>query len=139
MAPAITLLPRSRSPKTSPLCVCHPTLLNSIRSKTSGNICAATNSRSPSSTTTTTSSIKPATHGTSLNKIQSASRQSPHEHGKQSIIRAVGIRSAPALQVTRSLSLTQHLVPDLFHGFEALPGFVRERHDSVAARLVMRD
>jgi hypothetical protein len=28
MAPAITLLPRSRSPKTSPLCVCRPTLLN---------------------------------------------------------------------------------------------------------------
>ena len=58
MAPAIILLPRSRSPKTSPLSVCHPTLPNSIRSKTSGNICAATNSPSPSSTTTTTSSIK---------------------------------------------------------------------------------
>src|SRR6202043_3374184 len=90
-APAIILLPRSPSPKTSPLCVCHPTLLSSIRSKTSGNICAATNSRSPSSTTTTTSLIKPATHGTSLNTIQSASPQSPHEHGQQSIIRAVGI------------------------------------------------
>jgi hypothetical protein len=60
--------------------------------KTSGNICAATNSRSPSSTTTTTSLIKPATHGTSLNKIQTASRQSPPEHGQQSIIRAVGMR-----------------------------------------------
>jgi hypothetical protein len=86
------LLPRSRSPKTSPLCVCYPMLLNSIRSKTSGNICAATNSPSPSSTTTTTSLIKPATHGTSLNKIQCASRQSPPEHGRLSIIRAVGIR-----------------------------------------------
>ncbi|WP_422272410.1 transposase [Bradyrhizobium sp.] len=50
----------------------------------------ATNSRSPSSTTTTTSLIKPATHGTSLSKIQSASRQSPPEHGQQSIFRAVG-------------------------------------------------
>ena len=96
-APAIILPPRSRSPKTSPLCVCHPTLLSSIQSKTSGNICAATNSRSPSSTTTTTSSIKRATHGTSLNKIQSASRQSPHEHGQQSIIRAVGITHRPGL------------------------------------------
>jgi hypothetical protein len=28
-----------------------------------------------------------------LNKIQTASRQSPHEHGLQSIIRAVGITS----------------------------------------------
>src|ERR1019366_503940 len=72
---------------------------SSIRSKTSGNICAATNSRSPSSTTTTTSLIKPATHGTSLNKIQSASRQSPHEHGQQSIIRAVGISCASQQKV----------------------------------------
>src|SRR5258705_263799 len=93
-APAIILLPRSRSPKTSPLCVCHPTLLSSIRSKTSGNICAATNSPSPSSTTTTTSLIKPATHGTSLNKIQIASRQSQLGHGQQSITRAVGISRA---------------------------------------------
>src|SRR5437899_2263212 len=67
-------------------------LLNSTRSKTSGNICAATNSRSPSSTTTTTSLIKPATHGTSLNEIQCASRQSPPERGRLSMIRAVGIR-----------------------------------------------
>src|SRR5438445_303619 len=66
-------------------------LLNSTRSKTSGNICAATNSRSPSSTTTTTSLIKPATHGTSLNEIQCASRQSPPERGRLSMIRAVGI------------------------------------------------
>src|SRR5437899_10611399 len=66
-------------------------LLNSTRSKTSGNICAATNSRSPSSTTTTTSLIKPATHGTSLSKIQCASRQSPPERGRLSMIRAVGI------------------------------------------------
>ena len=55
------------------------------------NICAATNSPSPSSTTTTTSLIKPATHGTSLNKIQCASPQSPPEHGRLSMIRAVGI------------------------------------------------
>src|SRR5258706_15175131 len=53
-----------------------------------------TNSRSPSSTTTTTLLIKPATHGISLNKIQTASRQSPPEHGQQSIIRAVGISLA---------------------------------------------
>ena len=36
------------------------------------NICAATNSRSPSSTTTTTSLIKPAAHGTSSNKIHAS-------------------------------------------------------------------
>src|SRR5258708_38807298 len=54
-------------------------------------MCGATNSGSPSSTITTTSLIKPATPGTSSNKIQSASRQSPHEHGQQSIIRAAGI------------------------------------------------
>jgi len=35
--------------------------------------------------------IKPAAHGTSSNKIQSASRQSPPELGQQSIFRAVGI------------------------------------------------
>src|SRR5260370_35948298 len=92
MAPAIILLQRSRSPKTSPLSVCHPTLLSSIRSKTSGNICAATNSPSPASTTTTTSLIKPAAHGTSLSKIQTALPRSPPEHGQQSITRAVGIR-----------------------------------------------
>jgi hypothetical protein len=34
---------------------------------------------------------KPATHGTSLRKIQRASRQSPPEHGQQSAITAVGI------------------------------------------------
>src|ERR1019366_5294536 len=86
-----------------PLSVCHPTLPNSIRSKTSGNICAATNSPSPSSTTTTTSSIKPAAHGTSLSKIQTALPRSPPEHGQQSIIRAVGIshqlRLNPALRL----------------------------------------
>src|SRR6476620_11764046 len=91
MAPATILLPRLRSPKTSLWCACHPMLPNSTRSKTSGNICAATNSPSPSSTTTTTSLIKPATHGTSLNKIQCASPQSPPEHGRLSMIRAVGI------------------------------------------------
>jgi hypothetical protein len=37
--------------------------------------------------------VDKATHGTSLNKIQTASRQSPPEHGQQSIIRAVGIRA----------------------------------------------
>src|SRR6476620_10980872 len=93
MAPATILLPRLRSPKTSLWCACHPMLPNSTRSKTSGNICAATNSPSPSSTTTTTSLIKPATHGTSLNKIQCASPQSPPEHGRLSMIRAVGMRS----------------------------------------------
>ena len=67
------------------------TYADSTRSKTSGNICAATNSPSPSSTTTTTSLIKPATHGTSLDKIQCASPQSPPEHGRLSMIRAVGI------------------------------------------------
>ena len=36
--------------------------------------------------------IKPATHGTSLKKIQLASRQSQPEHGQQSVSRAVGIR-----------------------------------------------
>src|SRR6476620_5820838 len=92
MAPATILLPRLRSPKTSLWCACHPMLPNSTRSKTSGNISAATNSPSPSSTTTTTSLIKPATHGTSLNKIQCASPQSPPEHGRLSMIRAVGIR-----------------------------------------------
>jgi hypothetical protein len=78
---------------------------DSIRSKTSRNICAATNSRSPSSLTTTTSLIKLATHGTSLNKFQRASRQSPREHGQQSINRAVGIiiRSETALNA-RSIS-----------------------------------
>jgi hypothetical protein len=35
--------------------------------------------------------IKPAAHGTSLNKIQCASHQSPPEHGQRSIIRAIGI------------------------------------------------
>src|SRR4029077_7851830 len=79
-------------PKTSLWGACHPMLPNSTRSKTSGNISAATNSPSPSSTTTTTSLIKPATHGTSLNKIQCASPQSPPEHGRLSMIRAVGIR-----------------------------------------------
>jgi transposase len=46
---------------------------------------------SPSSTTMTTSLIKPATLGTSSNKIQTASRQSPPEPGRLSMIRAVGI------------------------------------------------
>ncbi len=36
MAPAIIVLPRSRFPKTSPSCVCHPRHLNSTRSKTLG-------------------------------------------------------------------------------------------------------
>jgi transposase len=49
--------------------------------------CAATNSRSPSSTTTTISLMKLATHGTCLNKIQTASPQSPPEHGQQSMTR----------------------------------------------------
>ena len=83
-------------PENVPLVRLPPTLPNSIRSKTSGNICAATNSPSPSSTTTTTSLIKPATHGTSLNKIQCASPQSPPEHGRLSMIRAVGITPVPS-------------------------------------------
>src|SRR4051794_16464301 len=33
----------------------------------------------------------------------------------------------------------QHLVPNFFHRFEALPGFIRERHDRIAAGLVMQN
>jgi hypothetical protein len=41
--------------------------------------------------------------------------------------------------LVRSPSLLQHRIPNLFHRFEALPGFVRDRDDRVAAGLVMRD
>src|SRR5258706_13137885 len=64
------------------------------------------NKPSPSSTTTTTSLIKPATHGTSLNKIQIASRQSQLGHGQQSITRAVGIIRLRACLLGRCLLKT---------------------------------
>src|SRR5260221_9594911 len=57
----------------------------------SGNICAASNSRSPSSTATTISSTKPVTRGHSSPAIQTASHPSQPDHGQQSLPRAVGI------------------------------------------------
>jgi hypothetical protein len=55
-----------------------------------------TAAETPSSTTTTISSIEPATHGTTSNKIQCESPQSPPVLGQQSISRVVGIRRVAA-------------------------------------------
>ncbi len=71
------LLARSRSPKTLPSCVCPYYLCSS---KTSGNICAATNSPSPPSTATTNIHDKNLRRRELLlSKNQRASQQSPSE------------------------------------------------------------
>jgi hypothetical protein len=80
MAPAITLLPRSRSTKTSPLCVCHLTLPNNPIENDweylRGNKLAIT-------VFDDYDDIVDKTCGAwnFFNKIQSASPQSPPEHG----------------------------------------------------------
>src|ERR1022692_2459413 len=58
----------------------------------SGNICAATNSRSQYSKATTTSSTRLATPGHSLPTTKTASDPSQCDHGRRSFLRAVGIR-----------------------------------------------
>src|SRR5450631_2278951 len=60
----------------------------------SGNICAATNSRSQSSKATTTSSTRLATPGHSLPTTKTASDPSQRDHGRRSFLRAVGMTSA---------------------------------------------
>src|ERR1019366_6757726 len=69
-----------------------PTHPSSTRSKTSGNICAATSSPTRSTKITTISSKKPAKHGCSSPTTRSRSLQSPHANGQRSIFSAVGIR-----------------------------------------------
>jgi DDE superfamily endonuclease len=50
--------------------------------------------------------IVPAMHGTSSNMIQRASHQSPPEHGRQSAIRAAGIRSLQLKLASMSVAET---------------------------------
>src|SRR5450759_914471 len=88
---AITSPRISPSPTTSPSSPCRPTRPNSTQSKTSGNICAATSSRLPYSTVTTTSSTRHATPGHSSPTTKPASRPSQPDHGQRSFFKAVGI------------------------------------------------
>jgi hypothetical protein len=96
--PSSSMAPVTTSPKippsrtTSRSSLCRPTRQNSTRSKTSGNICVATNSRSPSSTVTTTFSTSPATPGHSSQTTTTASPTSQPDLWLSSIVRAVGIR-----------------------------------------------
>src|ERR1035437_5026233 len=84
--------PASPYPATSHLFISRPTHQSSTRSKTSGNICAATSSPTRSTKITTISSKKPAKHGCSSPTTRSRSLQSPHANGQRSIFSAVGIR-----------------------------------------------
>src|SRR5664280_46935 len=83
--------PASPYPATSHLFTSRPTHPSSTRSKTSGNICAATSSPTRSTKITTISSKKPAKHGCSSPTTRSRSLQSPHANGQRSIFSAVGI------------------------------------------------
>src|SRR5450759_4510930 len=85
--------PASPCPTTSHLFTSRLTHPNSIPSKTSGNICAATSSPTRSTKITTISSKKPAKHGCSSPTTRSRSLQSPHANGQRSIFSAVGIIS----------------------------------------------
>jgi hypothetical protein len=79
-------------PTTSPSFSCRPMRPNLNPMEMSGNICAATNSPSPYSKTTTTSSIEAARHGASSPMTANVLHPSPHDHGQQSISEAAGIR-----------------------------------------------
>src|ERR1019366_5625714 len=87
--------PASPYPATSHLFTSRPTHPSSTRSKTSGNICAATSSPTRSTKITTISSKKPAKHGCSSPTTRSRSLQSPHANGQRSIFSAVGIIHRP--------------------------------------------
>src|ERR1019366_7542673 len=108
--------PASPYPATSHLFTSRPTHPSSTRSKTSGNICAATSSPTRSTKITTISSKKAAKHGCSSPTTRSRSLQSPHANGQRSIFSAVGIsrfievavkpdqRKRPGLQSGQSLA-----------------------------------
>src|ERR1035437_4113267 len=75
--------PASPCPTTSHLFTSRLTHPNSIPSKTSGNIYAATSSPTRSTKITTISSKKPAKHGCSSPTIRNGSLQSPHANGQR--------------------------------------------------------
>src|ERR1039457_2431128 len=89
-----------------------PTHPSSTRSKTSGNIYAATSSPTRSTKITTISSKKPAKHGCSSPTIRNGSLQSPHANGQRSIFSAVGINQYHQ----RFLSLVFHVHNDVTYG-----------------------
>jgi hypothetical protein len=87
----VTVIPKTKDlaipARTSPSSDCRHVRPNSTRSKTSGSICAATNSRSQSSTATTISSTKLAPPGHSSPTTQIASHPLPHAHGQGSMVK----------------------------------------------------
>ena len=110
---AVITVPAPFELRTTSLCSgCRPMRPSSIRLKTSGSTYAPTSSPSPSSTTTTISSPRPAKPGTSSQTIQIASPQSQAAPGQQSILRAVGIRQVRGPELSLLSVIERRGAPD---------------------------